>query len=447
MLVHLTSLRKLLIALIALVFYVSYLNVESVLSIDKVDTFERNKLLNRRTTSFKPIESLPSEQENGRRNLVVHVGPPKTGTTSLQTDLSGFMEILRQDGYEYAGRFYKPSVNSEGKSALNRRDSLLQGSARSMFKRCEEIPRSKCANEFLQELRNYRGSSVIVSEESLSQWKESDVLAFRDAMVADKWNVTIVVTYRHLFEWLPSAKFQRERIDRWAAFKSNWPGEGPGKNGRPLDPLFPSYFREWRNYHVFCDVLIEFFQNAFPVVTLDIHDDTSLRTSFLCSIPHASKSCQESQRLDREKEETHMNLQDDTPSSFYDAVATAAAAKGFLDTSLVERRFVACDIMLFQKQILKQTALDFPLKCPTKQQQSIFLEESVLLETKIFSTTFAENKIRQRKELGERVAAKGFCWVDSDAVLDMHEWNTYFARYNDSTYAKGLKYGWRCEQG
>jgi len=378
----------------------------------------------------------------GQNCLVLHVGPPKTGTTSLQTDLTNFAVLLRSEGYEYAGRFYEPFVNYEGKVISNRHDSKLLEEAKSMFKVCHDVPPQKCAKRFKDELDNYSGTNVIISDESFSQWRDDDIAALGKVFAEDQnWNVTVVITYRHLFEWLPSTKFQRERIDRWSAFKSEWPG--PSNKGQPLEPLFPTYIQKWRDYHRYCDRVRDSFQNVFSTVMLSMYNDASLRTTFLCSsVLNAAKSCEISREQDKVQNVTFMNLREDAPSCFYDAVATAAAARGWVNTSIVERRTVACDVKRYQEQVIRKTFLDFPLACPTTGELEEFLKESLALEATLLSND--GGSMEHKKSFRMRAAGKDFCWVDTDSLLANENWKAFFVRFKNDTYAKNLKYGWTC---
>jgi hypothetical protein len=390
----------------------------------------------------------PFPHQNERRNksrLVLHVGPPKTATTSIQTDLTAFEESLKSDGYEYAGRFYRSFTNLQGNASTRREDSRLQKSATSVFKACKELPRTNCFRDFVVELDKYEaGQKVIISDESLSSWREEDVMALREA-IGNEWDVLVVVGYRRLYEWLPSTKFQRERIDRWSAVKSNWPG--PGLKGLPLDPLFPDYLEKWRIHHVYTDVLVDMFQKAFPVSVLNLYDEATVRTTLLCNIIHdAPNTCTKSKQLDQDQGETRVNQINDAPSSYYDSLATAAAHRGLLDVNTVERRYVACDIKKHQVEVLKQGFMDFPLKCPTERELSKFLNDSLLFEAKLIPSSSEASVAEHKERFRSHSESKAFCWIDTDAALASEEWKSYFSRYASSDYAARLKYGWRCEE-
>jgi len=70
-------------------------------------------------------------------HLILHLGPSKTGTTSLQTDLTTAQDQgwLSKDNFHFAGRYYRPYVsNITGQFVINRSESKLLAVARTMFR-------------------------------------------------------------------------------------------------------------------------------------------------------------------------------------------------------------------------------------------------------------------------------------------------------------------------
>jgi len=376
--------------------------------------------------------------------LIMHVGPPKTATTWLQTELTSFRESLQEDGFSYLGRFYEAcDKENQEHEGLCRDTTELLKVCRTLFKGklCKDADRSKCVAPFLEYIRPYQDSNVIISDENFAQWEPQDIQAFHKAIEHDgSWDVSVVVTYRHWSEWLLSAKFQRERIDKWSAFKSNW--VGPGLQGSDPDPLFPTYLHKWKDLHVYCDTLVDRYGKYFPVSILNLHDKESLRTGFLCrTLTGAKTSCRRS-RQQETKGETFLNVKEDVPSVFYDAIATAAASKGLVHTEMVERRFVLCEFWKENEKKREKSFKDLPLLCPSKKALNEYLKESLLLQEKMIP---GSDDTEHRAEFNRRVENKDFCWVDANRVLDSNEWSSFLPRFQDEKFLSGLRYGWRCE--
>ena len=139
--------------------------------------------------------SPPSSHENAlllpEGTRLLHIGPHKTGTTSLQNSIrANREEILRQ------GVFYGAP---EGKLASNRiARSLLKMS----FKRPDEIPGYEEWEDQVARVRSTTAKRVIVSGEEFSNCETKEIKTLiRDL---DKERVHVVVTVRPLAKVLPS---------------------------------------------------------------------------------------------------------------------------------------------------------------------------------------------------------------------------------------------------
>ena len=160
------------------------------------------------------------EPRQRRRRLILHVGPSKSATTSLQTDLTALQSALREDNYAYAGRYYAPFVHPKtGEYKLGRDESPLLVTAHNMLKHCDRHgggERYQCCIGFARELDAYARrhrwvGGVILSEEPFgNQWRRTeDWRAIQRALLMAggggdensttanfKWEVTVVIGYR-----------------------------------------------------------------------------------------------------------------------------------------------------------------------------------------------------------------------------------------------------------
>ena len=153
-------------------------------------------------------------------HLIFHVGPPKTGTTSLQFDLTHMQDVLAVDNYTYAGRQYQPYYNDKGRLVVDRTMPSLLMEAREMFQSCTLVPRSRCCAKFRRRLDDYqrRQQNVILSDESLNTnhfWQSPEDYQAMKKALQDDWNIVVVVGYRRFYEWIMSLKFQQDRLDQY----------------------------------------------------------------------------------------------------------------------------------------------------------------------------------------------------------------------------------------
>lgn len=215
--------------------------------------------------------------------LVIHIGPHKTASTTLQTDLTYYQDILRLDNYKYLGRYYHPTTvvlkqKNDSKTnmdssfvKLNRTpDSKLQTYFRDVFAKCWHPPSSssslssveydarddgdaipphvlRCAQELrdtLWETYARRPSSwlpkknssdtdeasvllpnLLISDEAfLKLYEDNDEnnnnktatinnnhYVWMTQVLGRDWDIVIAVAYRRFYEWLPSAKYQKDK--------------------------------------------------------------------------------------------------------------------------------------------------------------------------------------------------------------------------------------------
>ena len=345
---------------------------------------------------------------------------------------------LEADGYSYAGRYYEPFVGENGEFRLGRSESKLLVAAHNMLKFCDQEPRVLCCRNFSKALAAYphhnrdQQRHIILSEEPFgNQWRDTrDWEAIREA-IGDDWDVTVVVGYRRFYAWLPSAHFQRERIDRNRAQKSPWPAHG----GRKLVPFFPTWMQEWRQHFQYTADILDALNGTFPVRIINLHNEehhSPLRV-LLCEIldGQTKTACRESMARE-ERDQTVMNTQNTVPSLYYDAMATAAADKGLVNLTAWTRPDVRQAIQDRQEVELGLRPEDLELDCPNKKKLNGLLNASLALEAR-YMPEFAQRPHQleeHRLGFGQYVEQKVFCWVDTEAMLSKPDWNEFFKQFS-----------------
>ena len=402
--------------------------------------FHSNEIKDGRTTTMK------------KPNLVIHLGPPKTATTSLQLDLTRLKEMLALDGYIYAGRYYCPKWNNvQQKTVLDRQEMPMMDILRTMFKpsHCRKNKNDErlveCVQPFQEALEPFKNNNknIILSDEgyTLALGRPEYYQALQDAL-SDEWDIILVMGYRRFFEWLPSDMFQRYRMDKVKGdlnWKNHWPGGG-GIGGGQESPgekvtlLFPWYYKGWKEMgHRYSDfVANNVGNNTFPLGILNLHDDQkSVLTQFVCDIlPDASRSCAESKKRDELGNVTTTNDAAGVLHVNYDMLTTGAAELGLVDTSRFERKDIRHALKNFTESELGKTHWDFELICPDQSQLDEFLNMSLELETRILgSSVAAAMESKSRTAFWQDVKEHKFCEVDAEATLSKEPWKSYFAQF------------------
>lgn len=142
------------------------------------------------------------------RSLIVHIGPRKTGTSSIQESLAERREQLRDAGVIYpgAGKQHFQAVNRFiGRRQFWETDvsgDVVEGPWRQMLQEIGDAPQG------------------VISTEVLSQARPEHIARMFDS--APDRSPTVVITYRHLEELLTSTWQQlvkeglRDPLDGWA---------------------------------------------------------------------------------------------------------------------------------------------------------------------------------------------------------------------------------------
>lgn len=238
--------------------------------------------------------SISSKLDSRRPILILHVGPPKTGSTTLQCTLESLRRELVEDGLTYIGRSECASmgidVDLQHKQEFHRFESVLvtgydcqrqmneweqQTQQESSASSAAEITPAvqpklpSCWEEFLQYLEAYRQEGknhVMFSDEAMANrltrsskyrpsipypWK-----TLRTSLEQRGWDVRILLVHRPLYDYLPSVYVEQYkygpnkiRLQRWfgdddsggddgdgtSSIGSKCPQQGGRKVPRPFD--------------------------------------------------------------------------------------------------------------------------------------------------------------------------------------------------------------------
>jgi len=341
--------------------------------------------------------------------LFLHVGPPKMGTTTLQHYLmldteNGVLGLSNFTYFECLGlqKMYAPIM---GKNE----------STWAKFRGC---------------LDEIRGKNAVYSQEVFGKFFPS----FDDSPIhwqhlkesVKDWDVTIVISYRRFFEWLPSYYFQQNRMMHC---------KGPCK-----PPLFRDYFDKVREdgdlkYAKFwggnlgarhpAEALIEKFSPQFDKIIIhDIHDEPeNLVANFYCNVLEAHDACKERRKLGLE---TSKNV---GSTLNYNILANAAKEKGLVP-KVIPRYKVANAAQDYQES-RKLSENDFPLLCIKKEDKHWLLEKSLLFESRLFKdwNSSQRGEDEHRSKFDAAIQKHKFCNLDVERSIADKEWNDFFVNW------------------
>jgi hypothetical protein len=366
----------------------------------------------------KEIKKAPSimihDKEDTRPMFVLHVGPPKTASTTLQHFLDLYQPLLAQDNYTFFGPTRSPI-----RTGLSRQCGRNVRKATNHKTPIEQVPCWKGMLDALRELR-LQGNHVIVSEENLSA-KEIKLPLVQN--ILKDWNVIIVVSYRRYQDWIVSAKNQDERPSSRHFLRSRW----PHASGLPTLPHFP-YITEVLNGSRpmplwYTDKVQARYQEAgfASVVLWNLHASNNLVASFTCDVLKTFKACQESLSIS-----SIPRVNPSVPLE-YDMLATAAAQNGWVNLTL-DRVNVANWTRVHHEQVLGKGPRDFAILCPSQQELNGLLDASKNYEHMLLTEFYESSQGRRQLEADFETAVqrKKYCSIDTDTVLKDPTWQQFF---------------------
>lgn len=386
--------------------------------------------------------------------LFLHVGPPKTGSTTLQCTLESLRDHLEQDNYAYIGRPECPeSVPPKRQTEFRLfAKALVTGSI------CQNgvmkgdrgsIPR--CWQDFVAHLDAYRRSStnVIFSDEAMSNrvartkeyfpklpypWK-----ALQSALVG--WDVRVLAMHRPLYDYLPSVynDFYKVRPGKIRLHLWNGGGQCPQQGGidtpQPFDQSGYSIANLMRpNLKLFPNPaqIYELFQNqGFNVTLIDMNTEQLVARIVCRVLPGAIEACKALGDTERISLSKNLNP---SRSLYYDFIATEACRRGLFDGKLISRENARNALIKRQEDDLGLSANDLPLDCPNeKMMQSIF-NASLDHERRLWRHDWDEEKeLLHRSGFEIAVyAKKKLCTVNVTRVLQDQGWQEFFQELKQS---------------
>lgn len=380
--------------------------------------------------------------------FIVHVGPIKTATTSLQISLQTMQDkgLLQQDNYVYAGVRYRLPYDDERRNPHG--NSLFDAIANQNCQRANSDPLADlpaCWQTLERDLKAFRRSntSVILSREILSVRPNQVNWRLLQHILVDQqdWNLVVVVAYRRLTEWLPSLKQQQ---DRWRPSKpqlNKWP---VAQGGRRTLPLFPHVIEARQIQQRPALSMVHWFQTQrnITVKLMNLHkedDDknngnstttTSVLTLFLCHVvPNAPVSCAASRARDANPATAEVRANPEI-SIAYDLLVCEAEIHGVLvnaTTTQWNRHEVVLAVQRHQEEVLGLTVGDFDVQCPSQDDLETLLNASLAAEAETLPDFYARHEETHRSTFWKAAReTKKYCWIDSAKVLAQETWIQFF---------------------
>ena len=355
-----------------------------------------------------------------RPKLILHIGPPKMGTTTLQhylekDDNDG---ILALSNYTYIKcpnlqKMYAPIT---GANFTNWEK----------FQSCLDEAKAKGPH-----------MNAVYSQEVFGKFFSNDKIHWRYLRkVTSDWQVIIVVSYRRFFEWLPSYYYQNNRLMNCM---------GPCQ-----PPTFHEYFETMKvdtnsYFATFwggvlgerhpTEALIEKFGAYFDVVVHNIHEEPeNLVANFYCNIMHAEASCSH-------RRSEGLEVSKNVGSTLNYNLLAIAAKNAHLVPKKVSRFILSKAIQHFQESQGKNEN-DFPLTCINDVDQYWLLTTSLEFEKRLIPKWFESERgeMDHREKFSAAIEKNKFCNLNADQAILDPKWNSFFTEFVGTEQSGNKKY-------
>ena len=343
------------------------------------------------------------------QHAIIHIGPHKTGTTSIQWISQ--TEELQMDGYELPylqdEKYYHYSENQ-----WNFANCFLP---ETHFARM----RNPCKPELLNAGKEIAkaGKNLFVSSEDFSFLH--DIKSLSDYL--QPWDkVTIVLTYRRYYDTLQSlwSELNKENV----FYKFSKPNESKiamlarcYRNPSKRDPR----------------LMLAKFKNQFEnIKVLNFHDRTKdLVEALYCdTFPDANITC--STLKDVLPKLSRYNVQREM---VYGELAVGAVEMGLIPTNFQthkEMKAVVDCIRDYQEETLGLTKYDFQMVCPPEDMLNGLLDLSLEIENSMipyfYDTSLGEAQLRSDFE---KQRTTKLCDIDVNSTLAKPEWQDFFQSF------------------
>mmetsp|Transcript_28555 Transcript_28555/g.60259 ORF Transcript_28555/g.60259 Transcript_28555/m.60259 type:complete len:485 (+) Transcript_28555:190-1644(+) len=354
--------------------------------------------------------------QKNKPKAVLHIGPPKSGTTAVQSSIRQSAHALIKDGFTMPWFIKKhDKVNELG------------------FATCFESNvwtnwEDKCPEGELSLLKQLgeEGKNIFLSSEFFSFITNPDELA--DFLKA--WDVTIVYFHRWYYDWQFSQYNQslKSRLEKKLAnFEEFIAARGSGNaHILPFDRFFSRmYRRDFLNELESYNAVYKYRQHFDDVVTLDYKDaSTSVTENLFCNgMRNASNTCEHFQRQKGES-----TVKNRAVSMVYKNIAYGTNQLALASyCSRPQFDDVVKKIQDHQEKVLGLSSSDFPMKCLEDEILDKMLEVSVEHRRRILldDPFTKEEEDQLREEYWENIKKKA-CDPDIVAILEMPEWLKFF---------------------
>ena len=424
----------------------------------KIEFIANNNHTNSSASALSKIT--PTET---KLQFIMHVGPPKTGTTTLQCALRylenknllpGNVSIMETQACtlsEKGDKKFAARMKFGKFDKADKKKALTFHVMHDCLKLWNGTEMPKCWKSlyypFVTKNAKYN-NSIIVSKEVLcfliQNIKDKELkMNLKDkfwnefALSLQPYQLVILITYRNFFDWIYSYYTQQYKFFG-RPLLSKWPENGGhpipspeeyvAENLLEYNDTYLLYKKEINFYSrkYFPDKLMEAFSNissiSMKIINMDTADD--VKKLFFCDgLPSSFHMCNLVDKISLSLKKN------EAPDYIWcDMLTTKAREDGFISSTTINRKDITNAIRKHQEK-KNLSCFDFPKKCPSNHFYDTLFEKAMELHYKVFPDDAGHDNVESMyREKFERSKSK-FCTLNATAVLDDSEWREFLSKF------------------
>lgn len=358
-----------------------------------------------------------------KTRAVIHMGPHKTASTTIQFFSRKFKDHLQLDGYEMPW-------NAMETTGFRENEKIAQGPLGSLwvnqahFASCFISPNNSerqvhwCDPDLLlhgldiaQKKRN-----IFISAETFDEIDQEGINILQPYL--SNWDeVTIVVYYRRYYDWIVSVYNERNKNIAISLRQSMLEYLAP-----PID--HPPYITN------LIDLLTTKF-NARKIVVKNMHEESqvNIAESFYCdAMPDATHTC-DAIRAETIEDGHEVFTVNKARSFDYDDLALGAMKAGMIQFNETDKNMTSIitkAIQDHQEKTLKLERNDFHRLCPPEEVLNDIWKKSLMSELKLFPKSDIYNLRNDFKVC----SSSKLCVVDVEKTMKEATWQSFFKSLN-----------------
>mmetsp|Transcript_30074 Transcript_30074/g.68950 ORF Transcript_30074/g.68950 Transcript_30074/m.68950 type:complete len:498 (-) Transcript_30074:29-1522(-) len=410
---------------------------------------QKIKVLKLRDNSEHHIVASPASSTNKKLDVsnninigtnkpyfIFHVGPPKTGTTTVQCGLQDVAENLaRLDSYYYLG---KPCIYIRETREIGNNEIPLRGHEifNELFYRVRRSTTMGTPNtkKFQKRLRHHNalGNHLIFSVERFFGIKDNEENWKIMENLFEDWDVRIVLAYRHYFDWIPSLYYQRNKNNYL------WKQSPTPSFHSFMDEALDKLNFEKQNMastHPTIAALRKYSKH-FKVQLFDIHNEKDITKNFVCEVLPSAKNVCKKLQLQAEKKEIS------PPRKYPEKInySRSLDARLLFEAAYLENIIkigknpqqlqVKGFVKEFSRWLEGQNQQKYS-HCLSYEGRNRLLKASLQFEEEVQKFIPSEGWESKHVQLfNETVKNKKFCQLDPKLVFESAEWETFALEFN-----------------